>query len=215
MATFNLKKLETWKTEENTIKVFDNLCKAGSKLIVDVGAEVGYYTKRALISASDECIIHAYEPDREAFSHLQAVIGDHPSGNKRVKAHNTAIGCRTGTTTIYTGHKSSTCKKKPKWSKSSYQVDTRSIDDLYLATDLVIDILKIDTEGYELEVLQGATEMIKNKRINHIILEVHYPMIPPKEGDIILALLKRNTYKVIEIKEPSCNNGNVSFIASL
>ena len=35
-----------------------------------------------------------------------------------------------------------------------------------------IDILKIDTQGYELEILKGSLNAIKNKKINCIILEI-------------------------------------------
>ena len=35
-----------------------------------------------------------------------------------------------------------------------------------------IDILKIDTQGYELEILKGSLNLIENKKINCIILEI-------------------------------------------
>ncbi len=36
-----------------------------------------------------------------------------------------------------------------------------------------IDLLKIDTEGHEKEVLEGALNLIKEKKIKYILLEFH------------------------------------------
>ena len=37
--------------------------------------------------------------------------------------------------------------------------------------DLTIDVLKIDTEGADTWVLEGASQLIKDKRIKHIFFE--------------------------------------------
>ena len=37
--------------------------------------------------------------------------------------------------------------------------------------DRPIDLLKIDVEGFELEVLKGATQLLQNKRIAMVIFE--------------------------------------------
>ena len=38
---------------------------------------------------------------------------------------------------------------------------------------LNVDLLKIDTEGHEKEVLEGALSLIKEKKIKYILLEFH------------------------------------------
>ena len=70
-------------------------------------------------------------------------------------------------------------------------VDVNTIDN-YCKTNEIefIDILKIDTQGYEENVLLGATNMIKNKKIKFIELEIIF-------FDIYNETLSRQYRKII------------------
>ena len=59
-----------------------------------------------------------------------------------------------------------------------------------------IDILKIDTEGYELNVLKGAGKLIKNNNISKILIEKHRFLVQ-KNNDYnkIFLFLKKNNYR--------------------
>ena len=64
-----------------------------------------------------------------------------------------------------------------------------------------IDLLKIDTEGYELNVLKGSTGIIEN--INLIYFEHHFDDMILKEyslSDIHNFLTKNNFKKIFKIK---------------
>lgn len=66
-----------------------------------------------------------------------------------------------------------------------------------------IDLLKIDTEGYELEVLKGLKELISNVSI--ILFEHHYDNMIIKNytfSDIHKLLVKENFERVFKIKMP-------------
>ena len=66
-----------------------------------------------------------------------------------------------------------------------------------------IDLLKIDTEGYELEVLKGLKELISNVSI--ILFEHHYDNMIVKNytfSDIHKLLTERNFKRVFKIKMP-------------
>ena len=60
-----------------------------------------------------------------------------------------------------------------------------------------IDLLKIDTEGFEYEVLQGLKKNIKN--VKYILFEHHYDDMIKKNYKFkdIIQLLKRNNFKLI------------------
>ena len=60
-----------------------------------------------------------------------------------------------------------------------------------------IDLLKIDTEGFEYEVLQGIQKNMKN--VNYILFEHHYDDMIKKNYKFkdIIQLLKRNNFKLI------------------
>ena len=60
--------------------------------------------------------------------------------------------------------------------KSSSFIDTekvqiQTLDNLFLNELKSIDLLKIDTEGFEYEVLLGAKNLLENKKVNKIIIE--------------------------------------------
>lgn len=66
-----------------------------------------------------------------------------------------------------------------------------------------IDLLKIDTEGYELEVLKGLKELISNVSI--ILFEHHYDNMIVKNytfSDIHKLLIEKNFKRVFKIKMP-------------
>ena len=66
-----------------------------------------------------------------------------------------------------------------------------------------IDLLKIDTEGYELKVLKGLKDSIK--KVSMIIFEHHYDDMILKDytfGDIHDLLIKNGFQKIFKIKMP-------------
>ena len=70
-----------------------------------------------------------------------------------------------------------------------------------------IDLIKIDTEGFEYEVLQGLQKNMKN--VNYILFEHHYDDMIKKNYKFkdIINLLKQNNFKLI-IK-PKCPSEKV------
>jgi FkbM family methyltransferase len=66
-----------------------------------------------------------------------------------------------------------------------------------------IDILKIDVEGFEFEVLQGAKDTVKEKKINVIQFERHADDMRDDEFPAIDKFLTNHGYlKIKEIKHP-------------
>ena len=66
-----------------------------------------------------------------------------------------------------------------------------------------IDFLKIDTEGYELQVLIGLEEKIKN--VNLILFEHHYDKMLKKDykfNDINDYLVENNFIQILKLKMP-------------
>ena len=69
----------------------------------------------------------------------------------------------------------------------SVSVEVTTLDCELSDTSVIIDLLKVDTEGYESEVVKGAQKLLREARINDLILEVS-----PEFGSLdYLSLLKQ------------------------
>ena len=66
-----------------------------------------------------------------------------------------------------------------------------------------VDVLKIDVEGFEFEVLQGASDALKAKKVGVIQYERHVDDMRDDNSALIEEFLENNGYlKFKEIKHP-------------
>lgn len=95
-------------------------------------------------------------------------------------------------------------KKNQEFSFKELEVNQILLDDYIRSQNInKIDFMKIDTEGYELEVLRGSEEFLKI--IKYILFEHHYDDMIVKNyfySDIHKFLIKNNFKKVYKSKMP-------------
>ena len=146
-------------------------------LIFDIGANNGRTTtrfKRLFPSAS----IYAFEPVDTTFSELARNTGHLTD----VRSYLLAIGSDEGVSRIY-------LRENNEWNSLVPQINDylreqnrpfvevpRTTIDRFIETNSIthIDILKIDTEGYEIEVLKGARSAFDAGLIGAVYLEVGF-----------------------------------------
>ena len=153
------------------------------RMIVDIGAHEGNVT-RMFHDAFGEAAIHAIEPDPETYGRLAGGINGQPN----VRTHNMGIGARSGRTRLHRTAESMCCsflppvQKQPAFLKPGLlePIGTVDVPMMTLAEFCwresieVIDLLKTDTQGYELEVLRGAGDMLQPDRIRGIMVEINF-----------------------------------------
>ena len=79
------------------------------------------------------------------------------------------------------------------------EVDVTTIDSYCQKQNIKsIDILKIDVQGNEINVLKGAKQMLKEKRIKLIFTEISIAHNYKEQSEIeeIIKLLRENKYKI-------------------
>ncbi len=164
--------------EPNT---FDTIINARGTLFVDVGAYAGIYS---ILAAKHFDKVIAVEPNPFMISVLKQNIDLNGFNNVSV------VGCATtdtdSDTPLYEGISTSTFSIKKNYFLRKNKGDVITIEgmrlDTLLAKHSIIDLVKIDVEGAELDVVRGMSAILK--KTQRIIIEVPRA----KEKDITNAL---------------------------
>jgi len=158
-------------------KIFPQLINKKSPVFLDVGANVGDYTL-SLLRTHSSAHIYTFEPHVSNFSVLKDNVFF-----PNVKHYNLAAGESKGELTLYdrADHKNGSSHAslyegviseihKQNVLKFSVSVDTL---DNFCESEKIdeIELLKVDVEGNELAVLNGAKRMIENGKIRCIHFE--------------------------------------------
>lgn len=138
--------------------------------ILDIGANVGAFSFWVLRTMANQnwCrpTIHCYEPFPKNFEELKINLEKEPG----VQLHQVAVTKEDGTATLFTGlHNCGECSlvKGAEQGEGTVTVQTIAARDLPKA-----DIVKLDTEGSEVEILSGYITKAKN-RPTWVMLEYH------------------------------------------
>ena len=141
-------------------------------IIFDVGANNGQYLGFLLkLLETKNPIIHSFEPDPVSFNKLYKKYG----ANKNIYLNNFALGEKEMDTKLYIssdgGVDASLINVKNKNSKN-IEIQLKTLDQYCINNNInKIHFLKIDVEGYEINVLQGGLKLITNNSIERIQLE--------------------------------------------
>ena len=144
--------------------------------IFDVGANYGQYSTMAINKLKDNIRIYAFEPQKKAFQHLVGNVKHHS-----FQAFNQGLGNENKNETLYNQEEGSVFGSLNKSSHEHVPQELVKTETVYIETlDQFcekqhidhIELLKIDVEGYEMEVLKGAQKMIEEGKIDCIQFEV-------------------------------------------
>ena len=148
--------------EENVIELLDDISIDNEAVVFDVGAHTGEWLLLFNKIYTGKAKVYSFEPEKNAYLELSKIKmeGFHPV--------NSALGDKTGK--MYLSSAQITDKKDDKI--QSEEVGITTVDEYCSKNDIKnIDLLKMDVEGYELKILQGAKNMIKNGNIKLIQFE--------------------------------------------
>ncbi len=159
-----------------TQRYLPSVIKKTAPVLIDIGANVGDYSK-LLRRAFPEAFLYCFEPNPNTFTALKE------KADLKNLLFNVGVGSKTEQLNLYfdEGNKTSVqATSDPKiLDVIAHQNDLSSVEIPVTTLDLFckkhridfIDFLKIDTEGFELEVLQGAERLLNEKKIKIIQFE--------------------------------------------
>jgi FkbM family methyltransferase len=177
------------------------LPKLNPAVCVDVGANVGDYSRGLLEYTSGK--VYAFEPVRLAYEALSKLKGSYPD---RLTIERQGVGAEKGRLPVFynenaTAHSSFSQEVQEipyVNSTASEEVDVISLDTYFGKIDCPVDFVKIDTEGFEYEVLLGAREVLRWRRPKAVQIEFNWHQL--FKGNSIYSISKLlDGYRVYQL----------------
>lgn len=174
------------KQDACELKLIGSIVKPGFN-ILDIGANIGFYTKVFSELVGNEGNVHAFEPETLNFNYLKQNV----QSKTNVKIVNKAVSDKTGPIKIY-------LSKMLNVDHRTYPVDDYAdvieinaitIDDyLTLINSPVVDFIKMDIQGFEMSALKGMEKTLANNPDLKIITEL-WPYGLKKAGSSAIEIL--------------------------
>lgn len=143
--------------EKYTDLLFKKFIKPGNT-VIDAGANIGYYTHLASKLVGNNGHIYSYEPVPKA---LEILKHNAPSN---VTILNKALSDKSGTFDFFIQEGIVTSSLKPDASGTKIEVEVSTLDEEFKNQKSEVHFIKIDVEGFELNVLKGAISIINKNR---------------------------------------------------
>ena len=186
--------------EEN----FINIISEEIKVCLDVGANVGNYSK--LLLKKTNAKVYAFEHMEKSFQELKKIKENYKD---RFFIEKLALGNEDGVRQIYSANdiseKASLEKNLEKLSfidkknLREFDISIKKIDSLnFFDANSKVDFLKIDVEGHEYEVIQGAKKFIDFNSPKFIQIEINWHQLFKKVNLFEFSKLL-NEYEIFKI----------------
>lgn len=191
--------LETWPNVDDLLKTsrfYDDesvllLCQRVLRrgmTVIDVGANLGQFALFAASQVGRRGVVHAFEPASETYAALLKNIELDRASAGRIVANRAAVTDIGGTTefhefppeySVWNSMHAHTMKvfadgKLRTVEPSNIErVPAVTLDD-YCDRQRIssIDLLKVDVEGWEVNVMQGARRIFSERRCKHLVFEI-------------------------------------------
>jgi FkbM family methyltransferase len=193
-----------WDAFEQPLPDVFTACAAGSTgLVLDIGANTGFYTLLALVS-SRACTVHAFEPLRPVADLLDANLALNGLGS-RVVVFRQAVSDLGGTATLFLPDAShglietsaSLNKSFKETVGRTLQVAVTTVDEHWRDSGDArrIDIIKVDVESFERKVVAGSARILAEHRPL-----VFLKLLPPGDAKSLEEATKLYRYQAVRLR---------------
>jgi len=148
-------------------------------VVVDIGANIGYYTVLASKQVGNMGKVYAFEPDPTNFELLKKNVKENECTN--VIMEQKAVSDKNGAVKLYVSKSNAGDHRvfNSGDGRKSIDIPAVSLDEYF--TNKKINVIKMDVQGYESFVLDGATKTISAQKDLILFTEV-YPRAIEKAG---------------------------------
>jgi len=188
--------------------ITSNILKEGD-VVLDIGANIGYYVLIESMLVGDSSKVYAIEPVSSNFKALESNIK--LNNCKNVEIFNLAVGDKDRKSLIYVSNQSNRSAMERNLVGGDIvgveEVDVVSVDS-FLKDKHIPNLIRMDVEGYEYQIIKGMTKTLKENE--KIMMELHYRFLPKEQLEEMLQILKENNFKVqFAIYEHKVNENKV------
>lgn len=163
------------------------------KYILDAGGAIGDFSLFAH-HLYPQAEIHVFEPNPRSFPLLQKNI--ETNNAKNIHAHNIALGKKTSYDFYIATHNVRSSFIKDSYSDEKITVQAEPLSSY---TEQPVDMLKIDTEGGEIDILESASQKDLEK-CKRVVCEYHNHLVEDQDEKIMDIL--RHVLKVTKLEDP-------------
>ncbi|GAB4323162.1 MAG: hypothetical protein Kow0069_28190 [Promethearchaeota archaeon] len=163
-------------------------------VVLEVGANIGYYALLESKLVGPSGLIYAVEPVRGNFRLLRKNL--ELNGCTNVEAYRLAMGSQRGKVKIHVSTQCnlSSIKKIPEFTYSGEEeVDVLTCDE-FLEDKRTPTLVRMDVEGFELEILRGMRNTLN--QVDKLFVEVHGDLLSREELGEFFQILDEHGFKV-------------------
>lgn len=159
--------LQWFRDEASAIKFMEQRIKPGM-VVIDAGAYIGFFSQLAAYLMQGQGTICAFEPNNDTYNTLKQNLVNYPC----VRTYPFAVDKEDGMRWFHKNYYpvgSCLIEEPQQVTEWDYLVRTVALDDLFDH----VNFIKIDVEGAEFELLQGAQRLLKECKPD-LILSLHW-----------------------------------------
>lgn len=181
--------------EAGTLNIIGKCLRKGD-IFLDIGANIGLMSLLGAVRVEDAGIVYAFEPEPDTFKLLKHNIAINHGRN--IRAMNCGLGATQGIEQIYRncyGNRGmASFIERGVGAVKGTQVPVWPLDTFLAENDIsAVRMMKIDVEGWELEVLKGAQRLLSQPEAP--ILCVEYNSKVPGYKEMYELIMTINAYR--------------------
>lgn len=171
--------------------------------VIDIGANIGYYTLILARLVGKEGKVFAFEPEQSNFCLLNKNIKINNYNN--IKAIKKAVSNKTGQTDLYISEENKGDHKiyYSGDNRQSVKIDVTRLDDYFLDFKGEINLVKIDIQGAEGGAIEGMNKILQKNKNLKIISEFWPKGLKDfgTDGKDFLQFFSNKDFKIYQIEE--------------
>jgi len=145
--------------------------------VLDIGANIGYYTMMAATLVGRNGKVFAFEPDPRNLNILELALRANPGIANIVEIHPLAVSNRVGETIFYqtaASNLNTLIHGEQKQTINRFSVKTITVDEFLANKGGTINFVRMDIEGSEIEAVEGMLNTLKLSEVPcKLLIETH------------------------------------------